>query len=136
MSPDEPAEGAPVGPSEERLFTVDEADALLPEIRAMLGAMRKARSVVIASGERVKEAVVGNGGGSEAQGYSDAVGTLRSGVEAMSEKGIIVRDVESGLVDFPAERDGRIVYLCWRLGEDRVAYWHPPETGFPGRKPL
>jgi hypothetical protein len=61
---------------------------------------------------------------------------LRAEVERISGLGIILRDVESGLVDFPAERDGNEVYLCWRLGEDHVGYWHPPETGFAGRRPL
>jgi hypothetical protein len=50
--------------------------------------------------------------------------------------GVVVRDPSTGLVDFPAERDGEPVYLCWRLGEDEVAHWHDRDSGFSGRKPL
>jgi hypothetical protein len=49
---------------------------------------------------------------------------------------IVLRDAESGLIDFPARVEHRDVFLCWRLGEDRVAYWHGPESGFAGRRPL
>jgi hypothetical protein len=50
--------------------------------------------------------------------------------------GVVVKDLDAGLVDFPAERDGRAVFLCWQLGEDEVAFWHGVEEGFAGRKPL
>ena len=121
---------------EERLYSLEEAQAALPDVRTTLEGMREARRVIIASGEKVKGAVAGNGGGPLTRSYQEAVSTLRSGVESLSEQGVIVRDVENGLVDFPSMREGRIVYLCWRLGEPMVAFWHPPETGFPGRKPL
>ena len=50
--------------------------------------------------------------------------------------GIVVRDPSSGLIDFPSKREGKVVFLCWRVGEERIAYWHDPESGFAGRKPL
>lgn len=124
------------GPGQDRRFTVDEANAMLPELRDWLARMREARQVMLRSGERVKESVTGNGGGPEGQEYTDAARTLKEGVERLSGEGIILRDVETGLVDFPAERDGRLILLCWRLGEDSVSYWHDPDTGFPGRRPL
>jgi hypothetical protein len=49
---------------------------------------------------------------------------------------VVVRDPSTGLVDFPAERDGEPVYLCWRLGEDEVAHWHDRDSGFSSRQPL
>jgi hypothetical protein len=121
---------------EERRFTVEEAEAMLPDLRAALGRMREARQVILRSAERVQDAVTGNGGGPEGREYADAVELLKSEVERLSAEGLILRDVESGLVDFPAEREGRVVYLCWRLGEERIGYWHDIETGFPGRRPL
>ena len=124
------------GDPEERRFTVEEANAMLPELRESLARMQAARQVMLRSGQRVKEAVAGNGGGPEGRQYTEAVETLKTGVERLSEEGIILRDVETGLVDFPAERDGRLILLCWRLGEDSVAYWHDPDTGFAGRRPL
>ena len=123
-------------PPEERRFRVEEAQALLPDLREALERMREARQTLLRTGERVREVVAGNGGGPESVEYRDAAEVLKSEVERISEMGIILRDVESGLVDFPAERDGRTVFLCWRLGEDHVGFWHPPETGIAGRQPL
>jgi len=120
----------------ERRFTVEEADAMLPDLRESLARMREARQVMLRTGEKVRESVAGNGGGPEGTEYSEAVRTLKSAVERLSEEGIILRDVESGLVDFPATLEGRLVFLCWRLGEDSVAHWHDVDTGFPGRRPL
>jgi hypothetical protein len=57
-------------------------------------------------------------------------------VESLNQQGIILRDPESGLVDFPATRDGRAIFLCWRLDEGEVGFWHGPEGGFAGRQPL
>jgi len=123
-------------PGEGRRFDVAEANAMLPGLRESLDRMRQARAVILRSGERVKEASAGDGGGAEANEYREAADLLRREVERLSEEGIILRDVESGLVDFPSEREGRTVYLCWRLGEDRIRFWHDPETGFAGRRPL
>ena len=122
--------------SEERRFTVEEADAMLGQVGAALERIRAARQIVFARGERVREGAGGNGGGHEGAEYLEASATLKKDMEWFAEEGVIVRDPESGLVDFPAEREGRVVYLCWQLGEDRVAHWHDPETGFAGRKPL
>lgn len=121
---------------EERRFTVEEANAMLPDLRESLADMQEARQVMLRSGQKVRQAVAGNGGGPEGREYNEAVETLKSGVERLSEEGIILRDVETGLVDFPATREGRLVLLCWRLGEDAVGFWHEVDTGFPGRRPL
>jgi hypothetical protein len=123
-------------PAPERRFTLEEAEAALPDLRTSLARMHEARQVLLRTAELVKEVVAGNGGGKENQESRDAADILRREVERISAEGIILRDVESGLVDFPAERDGREVFLCWRLGEEHVAHWHPPETGMAGRQPL
>ena len=121
---------------EERLYTVDEANAALPDLRGTLDAMREARAIVMRSAERVRGNVVGNGGGSESAEYSDALALLKRETERLSAASILLRDVETGLVDFPAERDGEPMFLCWKLGEDEVAFWHPVDTGIAGRRPL
>ena len=123
-------------PAPERRFTLGEAEAMLPDLRGALERMRDARQTLLRTGEKVKDIVAGNGGGPESHEYRDAAEQLKAEVERIGEMGIILRDVESGLVDFPAERDGREIYLCWRLGEDHVGHWHPPETGMAGRQPL
>ena len=123
-------------PSEERLYTVEEANALLPELRRTLEAMQRARAVVLASAERVRGAVAGNGGGKQTGEHEEAMDLLRRETERLSGEGILLRDIDSGLLDFPAERDGEPVFLCWQLGEDAVAHWHPVDTGFSGRRSL
>ncbi len=118
------------------MFTVDEANGMLGEAGAALERIRAARQVVFAQGERVHEGAGGNGGGPEGAEYLEAQETLKRDMEWFAEEGVILRDPESGLIDFPAEREGRVVYLCWQLGEDRITHWHEPETGFAGRQPL
>ena len=88
------------------------------------------------SAERVRGNVVGNGGGSQSAEYSDALALLKRETERLSAASILLRDVETGLVDFPSERDGEPMFLCWKLGEDEVAFWHPVDTGIAGRRPL
>jgi hypothetical protein len=123
--------------SQERCYTVEEADALLPELRERLVKIRDARQVLFREAELVRERVVADGGGADAgREYWESTAVLRSELERLAEQGILLRDPETGLVDFPAEREGEPVYLCWLLGEERVAHWHPLQTGFSGRRRL
>jgi hypothetical protein len=117
-------------------YTVEEANAALPAIRETLAEIRDARQVVLQGGERIRRTAPTNGGGREGKEYWEALATLRRGVESLNARGIILRDPESGLIDFPSKREDRDVFLCWRLDEPAVAYWHGPEGGFAGRKPL
>ena len=123
--------------SEERSYDVERANAMLPELRERLARIRDARQVILREAEVVKERVVADGGGSHAgRDYWDASATLRTELERLAAENILLRDPETGLVDFPAELDGERVYLCWRLGEEAVANWHPLDTGFASRRPL
>jgi hypothetical protein len=121
---------------EERHFTVEEANAHLEDLRAALDRIREARQVVLRSAVPVKDGATRNGGGREGSDLYQALGTLRREVERLSGQGIILRDAESGLVDFPSRREGRLIYLCWTPEEDRVSYWHEVDAGFGGRRPL
>jgi hypothetical protein len=123
--------------SEERSYDVEEANAMLPELRERLARIRDARQAILREAEVVKERVVADGGGSHAgREYWDASATLRTELERLAAESILLRDPETGLVDFPAELDGERVYLCWRVGEESVANWHPLDTGFSSRRPL
>lgn len=123
--------------ADERLYTVDEADAALPDLRERLARIREARQVLLRQAQVVRERVVADVGGADpGTEYREASTTLRTELERLSAENILLRDPETGLVDFPADRGGERVYLCWRLGEDRVANWHPVDTGFAGRRPL
>jgi len=85
----------------------------------------------------------GNGGvarGPEVVAAKEAADRLaakiRQGIQEIQALGCVVKDLDMGLVDFPALRDGQEVYLCYRLGEERIAFWHGLEEGYAGRKPL
>jgi hypothetical protein len=120
----------------ERTYTIEEADASLPELRVVLARVRANRQVILRAAERIRGQVAADGGGHEGKDYWEATASLKADIEGLAEQDILLRDPETGLVDFPGERDGRRVYLCWRLGEDRVSHWHDLESGFAGRMPL
>ena len=118
------------------LYTVDEANALLPELRERLERIRSARQRLIRASRRITEKVASDGGGVAGTDWFEAQRELRDEIVWLSERDIALRDPETGLLDFPGEREGEEVWLCWRLGEDRVGWWHPLESGFLSRKPL
>ncbi len=130
----------------ERTFTADEANAALEEVRPLVERLVEARADLLAAQARQAEVtarVGGNGGGFEptlaaslAAALGDAETALREALESLDELGVVVKDLDAGLVDFPSERDGELVLLCWQLGEERVAWWHTLEAGFAGRQPL
>ena len=122
--------------TEDRLYTLEEANAQLPDLRERLPRLRVARDGLIAASERIKEAVASDGGGVAEAGWFTHQQTLKTELEHLAERGILLRDPEIGLIDFPAERGGRRVFLCWRLGEDQVAWYHEANAGFGSRKPL
>jgi hypothetical protein len=117
-------------------FTLEEANELLPSLTESLIRIRESRQVILAGGERIRTTAALNGGGSQGKEYWEALATLRKEVEALNARGIVLRDPETGLIDFPARREGRQIFLCWRLGEHQIGYWHGPDSGFAGRQPL
>lgn len=121
---------------EERLFTIDEANATLDELRSRLPRLREARQRLIDTSEQITSAVEVDGGGVEGSDWFRAQESLKTELLWLAGRGILIRDPETGLIDFPAERDGRRVFLCWRLGEEQVAWYHDEQTGFSGRRPL
>jgi hypothetical protein len=122
----------------ERHFTREEASALLPRLKEMLLQLRSSKDQLTdtEAHEALSEAAPGNGGGEEGKQVGVAFLEVRRLLGAIEESGIVLRDIDRGLVDFPAVIDGREVYLCWELGEDDVAYWHDLDSGYRGREPL
>ena len=122
----------------ERHFTREEANALLPQLTALLTQLREARDELTdeQAHEALAEAAPANGGGEEGRQVGIAFLEVRRLLETVEQAGIVLRDIDSGLVDFPALMDGREVYLCWELGEDEVGFWHELEGGYGGREPL
>jgi hypothetical protein len=122
--------------NDERVFTPEEADRELDELRERLPRVRDARRGLIHASERIKEAVAVETGGVAGSAWFEHQQVLKSELEWLAWRGILLRDPESGLVDFPGEVDGRRVFLCWRLGEPTVGHYHEEHSGFSGRKPL
>jgi hypothetical protein len=86
--------------------------------------------------DALSEAAPGNGGGEPGQVVSEGFLALRSGLAELEAMEIVLRDLDRGLIDFPALREGREVYLCWIEGEDEIGFWHELEAGYAGRQPL
>lgn len=122
--------------AEEHLFTVEEANAVLPRAVPILERLQQAHREMAERQEEVESGARGNGGGPAANEYIDASRVVAQAIGELEDMGILVRDPETGLVDFPSQRGGEPVYLCWRLGEPAVSWWHPIDTGIAGRQPL
>jgi len=126
-------------PHFEKHFTPDEANALVPELAELLTAVRSLRDQLVVDWEQARpvlRATPHNGGGMEANPFLQDICQLNRRVHRLVELGVLLKDVDRGLVDFPAWRDEREVFLCWHLGEERVAFWHELDSGFAGRQPL
>ena len=132
---------------QERRFTLEEAQRLLDaELRQLAQRMvaARAKSRDLESRWRKLVIAIGSNGGNmerpevrELQTAVEASHTeLNEIVARFTAEGVQVKDMDRGLIDFPAEVDGQDALLCWHVGEDRIAYWHSPEDGFAGRKPL
>ena len=121
-----------------RHYSLEEATALLPRVAELIVRMRAARDRLGDSEARaaLAEAGQGNGGGQPGKVVSEGFLELREAMLELREREIVLRDLDRGLVDFPALRDGREVYLCWEEGEADIGFWHEPEAGFAGRRPL
>jgi hypothetical protein len=122
-----------------KYFTVEEANALLPRLKALLEQMLAARQRIVEGRQTWKpvlEKARGNGGGPHAKELFLDTNRIQLTLEQINGLGILIKDVDTGLVDFPHLRNGNEVYLCWRLGEPRVAYWHDIDSGFSGRQSL
>ena len=131
---------------EQRYFTAEEANEALLEVRPLTEELVGHRRALVELQERqsaVTARIAGNGGNvephelEEVQAHLDEeVAGIARCVARIHEVGALVKDLDDGLVDFPATRDGRDVLLCWRLGEDEIGFWHGLDEGFSGRKPL
>jgi hypothetical protein len=122
----------------ERHYTLEEASELLPRVVELIAQMRTARDQLgdREAREALSEAGPTNGGGAPGRTVSEAFVQLRDAVAELEELEVVLRDLDRGLLDFPSLRDGREVYLCWQDGEDDIGFWHEPEAGFAGRRPL
>lgn len=122
----------------DRHYGLEEARAELPWVAERLAAMRIARERL--GDEEARAALTAaaptNGGGKPGTQVGEAFVELQADVAAFGERGIVLRDLDRGLIDFPSLRDGREVYLCWIDGEPDIEYWHELDAGVAGRQEL
>lgn len=123
----------------EKIFTLAEANCLIPQLEQLWSMIKEGRTVLIRTKEEIKKASskAHLGGGSVAgPQYIRALQEINESLHTIHEWGVLVKDIESGLCDFPYLLDGRLVYLCWKLGEDRIHCWHEINGGYAGRQTL
>jgi hypothetical protein len=126
--------------AEKKYFTVEEANRLLPYVKAIVEELQRGHRRLQRqrpAAEALAQKAGGNGGGGEASTYLvEYSATLHRGMARLEALGVLLKDVEVGLIDFPHWREGREVYLCWKFGEERIDYWHDIDAGYAGRQPL
>lgn len=117
-------------------FTPNEANSLLPDVQRMLQDLLAKKNRIESERKTMQELALEEGGEASELGnkkIQELMDEIQRIVGLLEEMGCIVRHIDEGIVDFPALRYGKQVYLCWRLGEPTVAYWHDMENGFDGR---
>jgi hypothetical protein len=121
-----------------RHYTVEQANAALEWVAERLERLRAAREQLSDEDARAAlgEAAPANGGGAPGRVVSEAFLELQRSLGELQAMEVVLRDLERGLVDFPALRDGREVYLCWEAGENEIEFWHDTDAGYGGRQPL
>jgi hypothetical protein len=124
-----------------KLFTVEEANSLLPGVRRVVKSIQRAHRRVLSFRDAAREAArgaeFGGGGTNLGNQYARVLTELSLKVNQLEGMGIQLKDYERGLIDFPSMREGRVVLLCWQADEgNQLEWWHDLETGFAGRQPL
>jgi hypothetical protein len=124
-----------------KFFTIEEANALLPSVRQILQKIQRSRRSLSTHRQQAKLAAEGaeqGGGGMEGgMRYANILTNFTAELAELEALGVQLKDFDRGLVDFPSLREGRVVLLCWQLGEgDELEWWHDIDTGFAGRTPL
>src|SRR5829696_9880718 len=124
-----------------KIFTIQEANALLPNVRLILAKIQRAHRKLSRYRDEAKKAAEaadqGGGGVKDGVAYAAVLTELTDQLGELEALGVQLKDFERGLIDFPSLRDGRVVLLCWQLGEgDELEWWHDVDAGFAGRTPL
>jgi len=127
-----------------RFFTPEEANALLPQFSIWMTEMQQLHRQMVEIIHSKSELARGNGRAvkdvhqlqSDMETVSASAARIRDLLDRIIITGAIVKDLEQGLVDFPSRRGDQVLFLCWRLGEEKIGYWHDLNSGAAGRKPL
>ena len=129
-----------------RVFTVEEANKMLPLVQRIVADIQRCYSELVADAKVLMDARVAEAESRQPPSLDEEIDSdaelgrrrdlLAEYLRELTDLGIELKQPSIGLIDFPSLRDGRIVYLCWKLGEPRVEYWHELDAGFRGRQPL
>ncbi|MEW6128212.1 MAG: DUF2203 domain-containing protein [Acidobacteriota bacterium] len=122
-----------------RTFTLREARSLIPKLRTLFARLNKEREVLVKMNDelqRAREKAEANGGTPQGVAYLTHLTAFSTMVHKVQSLGVLIKDFHTGLIDFPYEYEGRIVYLCWKTDEDDIDWWHEIEAGFAGRQLL
>lgn len=128
-----------------RMFTFDEASELLPRLQSILEDLQEKKRGL----DRLQEQIGGLTGRASGDGHllakdlkdkraqaEEVTNEMNVLLEEITSMGCELKGIDEGLIDFPHERDGRVIYLCWKLGEERIEWWHDVDAGFAGRERL
>ena len=137
------------GEDSPRTFTVSEANALLPQIIPLIEQLQGIQRSIAKTNQQLDEAIekLSQGNGYPLKSLKEQIKELtthqlqlveafQSALDQAEELGCLVKDLQLGLVDFYGMRNGELIFLCWKLGEDQIRYWHTLEAGYAGRQPL
>jgi hypothetical protein len=123
----------------DRIFTLAEANELLPQLSSRFAGIRRAKGIIgNTKGEIARASSHAEAGGGSPVGalYIRALHEISSSLQAIDELGVVVKDIDMGLCDFPYMLEGRVVYLCWKYGENQIRWWHETSCGYKDRHPL
>ncbi len=122
-----------------RFFTLPEANQALQVIKPLMEEIQSIRAGLLAKRPEIWPAIersAGNGGNPTLSKLVREFERLDRLLHRIQDTGALIKDINTGLLDFPALREGHEVYLCWQYGEDRIAFWHEVDAGFSGRQPI
>ena len=122
-----------------KTFTLEQANALIPVVADLLDHVTQARDQLVAASDALQpmlQKAGGNGGSKAGSEYALLLQHFHALLSTFKEWGVELKGIDEGLVDFPSHRDGRLVYLCWKRGEERIEFWHDIDSGFAGRQPV
>ena len=126
-------------PAMAKYFTLQQANEALESIRPWMDEIQSIRQQILVHQPEiwsVMEKAAGNGGNPTLSRMISTFDRLDELIHAVQDAGAVIKDINTGLLDFPALKDGREVYLCWRYGEGDIAFWHELDTGFAGRRSI
>ncbi|HEX9617226.1 MAG TPA: DUF2203 domain-containing protein [Anaerolineales bacterium] len=121
------------------MFTLDQANELLPTLRPLVDSLIATRDQIVTIRPELDSGVqkaLGNGASKATGELLKLFRRIERLIKEVHSYGVLLKDVDQGLLDFPAEKDGRVVFLCWKHGEASIGHWHDLDSGFAGRQPL